>query len=219
MKRNPILIFGVLCMLLLNSCGKSGGENKQSLHGDGCDTVAIIKDFLLRNHFVDSSVIDQVPFNQMDSIVFEIPGASHLSAGIWMKGVGEGVPTNYAFEQINSYVRTVNSSEIRSFLVEKNVFEDYIKQQPTLTHFKLCIAHGRDGNGVNDKVKTLVVIGVGPDSNFLQIQDPKTHTGPFNHVYDQISPCPSECPTRKDPNHRRDVYCDYVGDPNLCEKI
>lgn len=210
MKRNATFILGMMCVLVMGACGNdqnaSSGSGSQKV-----DTVAIIKDYLAKNSVADSSFIAQLQFENNDGDQFNIKGAGYAAAAMWVKGPGTKIPATLAYEQINSFVGHAGHGEIRSFHIDRTVFDEYfaagLLAGTPVVDFKLCIADGRVGGVVDQHLRTLVVLAVDRDGKYIPI----IKSG-VPHIYDQISPCPVDCPPAAAHADSK-VQCDYVDHP------
>jgi hypothetical protein len=214
MKKNRILAFLALSLLGFSACQSENGDGNAA----AIDTNMVVKEFLVKNGVVEENAFfKEANENQLKNTKASAKGIVTanmilyaLGGPEWMSSGGL-VSTADAQRQIDTYLDLWPRHSLRSFTINRKVFEDYITKFPAdLEEFKLCIGVGKTAAGGLDRwSRSLFVLGISKDGFLLTLPDA---TGAACY-YNQISPCPSDCPKDKGKGGRS--HCDYL-DPTKC---
>lgn len=194
MKKNLILILGLACTLTLNACNDTADGS-----ADTVDTAAVVRDFLVSRGIVEDNDLESyaatkgvAPTDVSMQRKITVEALVEALKGPEWKSAGGLVSVAKAKEQVNTYLDLTFRNRLRSFTIDRKVFEDYITQsKDSLAYFKLCIGVARDASGaLLKRERSLFVIGVSQEGHLISLPDAGVAS-----YYDQISPCPSVCPT------------------------
>lgn len=207
----------MLCIMALGACQQSGSGSGS---GDNIDTTEILKAFLIDQGIVDKVAFDVTPETMGLHNTTTLTENELLIAQLKMmlkqpdwKSAGKLVTIADAKEQINTYLGKPDSRLLRSFTIDKNVFKHYMDSTAdTLSQFKLYIAVARDTNTreLLPDYRSMFVVGISKRGHLISLKNEAEE----DCYYDQISPCPADCPPNLNMHGRS--HCDYI-DSTKCE--